>query len=96
MLANASTSTITGLSFEWIDGNFTSLQVSWDPVTPPQGGGVTYHVSYTPVLANGTVREEVVEESSILLTDLDPSLFYSVTVEATIQDASSTSANIGK
>ena len=99
MLANASTNTITGLSFEWIDGNFTSLQVSWDPVTPPQGGGVTYHVSYTPVLANGTITEVVtseVEESRILLSGLDPSLFYSVTVEAIIQDASSASANIGK
>ena len=96
MLANASTSTITGLSFEWTNGNFTSLQVSWDPLTPPQGGGVTYRISYTPVLANGTNTEEVEEKSTILLTDLDPSLFYLVTVEAIIQDASSTSANIGK
>ena len=85
-------------------------------MTPPQGGGVTYRVSYTPVLANGTAtEEEVVEanillndtiteevvtsevkESQILLTDLDSNLFYSVTVEAIIQDAPSISAIIGK
>ena len=116
MLANASTSTITGLSFEWTNGNFTSLQVSWDPLTPPQGGRVTYRISYTPVSVNGTATEEEVEEANILLndtiteevvtsevkesrvllTDLDSNLFYSVTVEAIIQDAPSISANIGK
>ena len=88
MLANTSTSTITGLSFEWTDGDFTSLQVSWDPVSPPQGGGVTYRVSYTPVLANASfmcacVKEVVTPEtavSSTLLSGLDPNLFYSVMV----------------
>ena len=92
MLANASTNTITGLSFEWIDGNFTSLQVSWDPVTPPQGGGVTYRVSYTPVLANVSLMRAcmkevittVTEVSSTLLSGLDPNLFYSVMVEVII------------
>ena len=36
-IAQVNTSTISGLSFEWIDGDFTSLLVSWDPVTAHQG-----------------------------------------------------------
>ena len=85
-------STITGLSFEWTNGNFTSLQVSWDPLTPPQGGGVTYHVSYTPVFANVSqmracmkeVVTTVTEVSSTFLSGLEPNLFYSVMVEVII------------
>ena len=99
-LAQANTSTITGLSFEWENGDFTSLLISWDPVTVPPGGGVTYHIRYSPVMANDTDMEAVVtdetEDTSILLTGLDPSLFYSVTVEAIIQDPIRTTANTGK
>ena len=94
------TSTITGLSFEWANGDFTSLLVSWNPVTAPPGGGVTYHIKYSPVLANDTGMEAVVtnatEGTSILLTGLDPRVFYSVTVEAIIQDPARTTANTGK
>ena len=99
-IVQANTSTITGLSFEWADGDFTSLLVSWDPVTAPPGGGVTYHIRYSPVMANDTDMEAVVtnttEDTSILLTELDPSLFYSVTVETIIQDPARTTANTGK
>ena len=99
-IAQANTSTITGLSFEWTDGSFTSLLVSWDPVTAPPGGGVTYNIRYSPVLANDTDIEAVVtsntEDTSILLTGLDPTLFYSMTVEAIIQDPVRTTANTGK
>ena len=95
MLANASTSTITGLSFEWTDGDFTSLQVSWDPVTPPQGGRVTYRVGYTPVLSNVSLMRACMKEvvttktavSSTLLLGLEPNLFYSVMVEVIIQNS---------
>ena len=91
-MSNAST--ISGLSFQWNDGNFTTLQVSWNPVTAPQGR-VTYHISYSAVLANGTMMKVVVtnetEDVSILLTGLDPDLFYSVMVEAIVQDAPQTS-----
>ena len=94
LLAKSNTSMITGISFEWTNGEFTSLQVGWNPVTAPQGS-VTYHISYSPVLANGTISEEVVtnetEDLSILLTGLDPDLFYSVMVGAIIQDAPQTS-----
>ena len=94
LLAKSNTSMITGISFEWSDGDFTSLQVGWDPVTAPRGS-VTYHISYSPVLANGTISEEVVtnetEDLSILLTGLDPDLFYSVMVEAIIQEPQQTS-----
>ncbi len=99
-VAQANTSTITGLSFEWTDGDFTSLQVRWDPVTAPPGGGVTYHIRHSPVLANDTDMEAVVsietEGTRFLLTGLDPTLFYSVTVEAIIQDPVRTPANTGK
>ena len=99
-VAQANMSTITGLSFEWTDGNFTSLQVHWDPVSAPSGGGVTYHIRHSPDLANDTDMEAVVsittEGTRFLLTGLDPTLFYSVTVEAIIQDPVRTPANTGK
>ena len=99
-VAQANMSTITGLSFEWADGDFTSLQVRWDPVTALPGGGVTYHIRHSPDLANDTDMEPVVsnetEDTRFLLTGLDPSLFYSVTVEAMIQDPVRTPANTGK
>ena len=99
-IAQVNTSSITGLSFEWADGDFTSLLVSWNPVTAPPGGGVTYHIRYSPVMANDTDIEGVVtsetEDTSILLTGLDPRVFYSVTVEAIIQDPARTTANTGK
>ena len=91
----SNTSTISGLFSEWTDGNFTSLQVSWDPVTAPRGR-VTYRISYSPILTNGTIAKVVVtnetEDLDILLTGLDPDLFYSVMVEAIIvQDVPQTS-----
>ena len=43
----------------------------------------------------GVVTNET-EDTSIHLTGLDPSLFYSVTVEAIIQDPVRTTANTGK
>ena len=99
MYSKSNASMITGLSFEWSDGDFTSLQVSWDPVTAPQGG-VTYRISYSAALANSTIAKVVVtnetEDLSILLTGLDPDLFYSVMVETIIQDAPTTSTNTGK
>ena len=51
-------------------------------------------------MANDTDMEGVVtsetEDTSIHLTGLDPTLFYSVTVEAIIQDPARTTANTGK
>ena len=102
-VAQANTSSITGLSLEWANGDFTSLQVSWNPVTAPPGRGVIYHINYSTVSANGTDTENVVtseaEDTSILLTGLDPSLFYSVMVEAIVldvQDAVQATTNTGK
>ena len=91
--AQANTSSITGLSFEWADGDFTSLLVRWDPVTAPPGGGVTYHIRYSPVFVIDTITcmgeasTSEVEDTSILLNGLDPRVFYSVMVDANIQDA---------
>ena len=49
-------------------------------------------------MANDTNIEgtDETEGTSILITGLDPSLFYSVTVEAIIQDPARTTANTGK
>ena len=84
LFAKSNMNMITGLSFEWTDGDFTSLQVGRDPVTAPWGG-VTYRISYSPVLANDTIAKVVVtketEDLSIMLTGLDPDLFYSVMLE---------------
>ena len=92
-LAQVNTSSITGLSFEWADGDFTSLQVCWDPVTAPPGGGVTYRIRYSPVVAIdkityvGEASTSEAVNTSILLTGLDPRVFYCVMVDAIIQDA---------
>ena len=86
-------SSITGLSFEWTNGDFTSLLVHWDPVTAPPGGEVTYHIRYSPefvidtITCMGEASTGEVEDTSILLTGLDPRAFYSVMVDANIQDA---------
>ena len=86
---------ITGL--EWSDDDFTSLEVSWDPVTTQRGREVTYRISYSPVMVNDAnmCMKEVVtscetEGSSILLAGLDPDLFYSVMAEAIIPDTDTT------
>ena len=89
-----STITVTDLSSEWANNDFTSLLVRWDPVTAPLGGGVTYRISYSPVLAIDMITcvhiHEVVtretKDSSILLTGLDHNMFYSVMVVVTILD----------
>ena len=44
----------------------------------------------------GGVVTNTTEGTSILLTGLDQGLFYSVTVEAIIQDPARTTANTGK
>ena len=96
------TSSITGLSFEWADGEFTSLQVSWDPVTAPPGGGVTYRIRHSPVFAIdmitcvGEPSTSEAVDTSFLLTGLDPRVFYSVMVDAIIQDALPTLTGPGK
>ena len=96
------TSSITGLSFEWDDGDFTSLQVRWDPVTAPPGGGVTYRIRHSPVftidmitcVGEASTNEAV--DASILLTGLDPRAFYSVMIDAIIQDTLPTLTGPGK
>ena len=96
------TNSITGLSFEWADGEFTSLQVSWDPVTTPPGGGVTYRIRHSPVFAIdmitcvGEPSNSEAVDTSIFLTGLDPRVFYSVMVDAIIQDALPTLTGPGK
>ena len=96
-IAQANTSTIAGLSVEWTDGNFTSLLVRWDPVTAPPGGGVTYRIRYSPVMANDTdIVTKETKDSRILLTGLDPDRFYSVMLEAIIQEPLQFNANSGK
>ena len=61
---------------------------------------VTYRISYSPVMnndANMCMKEVVssceTEGSRILLTGLDPDLFYSVMVEAIIPDTDTTTGS---
>ena len=92
-IAQANMSSTTGLSFEWANANFTSLLLRWDPVTAPPGGGVTYHIRHSPVFAIdmitcvGEAFTGEAVDTSILLNGLDPRVFYSVMVDAIIQDA---------
>ena len=94
-LSNAGKNTLKAL--EWSDDDFTSLEVSWDPVTTPRGSVVTYRISCSPVMANDAnmCTKDVVtrcetEGNHILLMGLDPDLFYSVMVEAIIPDTDTT------
>ena len=62
-------------------------------MTAPPGGGVTYHIRHSPVLAIdvitcvGEASTSEAVDTSILLTGLDPGVFYSVMVDAIIQNA---------
>ena len=62
-------------------------------MTAPPGGGVTYHIRHSPVLAIdmitcvGEASTSEAVDTSILLTGLDPRVFYSVMVDAIIQHA---------
>ena len=86
---------MSGLSAEWIDGTFTSIQVSWD-----QDRTANYRIWYSPVvdyegrtcmLQSSTA---VTTGSSIVLTELEPTLFYSISVE-NIADNTETSCITG-
>ena len=75
-------SIVSGLSATWIDSNFTSMQVSWD-----QDSTANYRIWYSPVvdyegrtcmLQSSTA---VTTGSNIVLTELEPTLFYSISVE---------------
>ena len=61
-------------------------------MTAPPGGGVTYHIRHSPVLAIdmitcvGEASTSEAVDTSILLTGLDPKVFYSVMIDAIIQD----------
>ena len=96
MSVETNTSTVTGVSLKWIDNAFTSLQVEWDPVTAPQGGIAIYRISHSPVLATGMMVTNETEGLNILLTGLNPELFYSVIVEFFIQDTEQATSNAGK
>ena len=71
-------------------------------MTAPPGGGVTYHIRYSPMFVIDTITcvgvasTSEVEDTSILLTGLDPRVFYSVMVDAIIQDALPTLTGPGK
>ena len=62
-------------------------------MTAPPGRGVTYCIRHSPVLAIDVITcvgEASTSEAvgtSILLTGLDPGVFYSVMVDAIIQNA---------
>ena len=62
-------------------------------MTAPPGGGVTYRIRHSPVLAIdmitcvGEASTSEAVDTSILLTGLDPRVFYSVMVDAIIQEA---------
>ena len=88
-------SIVSGLSAEWIDSNFTSIQVSWD-----QDSTASYRIWYSPVvdyegrtwmLPSSTA---VTTGSSIVLTELEPTLFYSISVES-VTEITTTSTSTG-
>ena len=81
------TSAVTNLSAMWTGGSFSTLQVNWDPVTTVKG--VKFRVIYSyisiatkeivaPVESGHFMLETT--SSDIILNDLDPNSFYSVSV----------------
>ena len=84
-------SPVTSLSFEWTSYNFTSLQVSWQPEPTPQGGLVRYTVRYSPIMSNTVACQTSsahTTNTTIIISHLNPELFYSVSVAMDVQDAS--------
>ena len=84
-------SPVTSLSFEWTSYNFTSLQVSWQPESAPQGGLVRYTVHYSPITSNTVACQTTsaqTTDTTIIISRLNPELFYSVSVAVDVQDAS--------
>ena len=75
-------SIVSSLSATWIDKNFSSMQVSWD-----QDGTANYRIWYSPVVDDkgGTCVlpsvTDVTACSSIILRELEPTLYYSISVE---------------
>ena len=88
-------SIVSGLSAEWIDSNFTSIQVSWD-----QDSTANYRIWYSPVVDyEGRTcmllpSTAVTTGSNIVLTELEPTFFYSVSVES-VADNTKTSSITG-
>ena len=83
-------SPITSLSFEWTNHYFTSLQISWQPEPAPQGGLVRYTVHYSPIMNNILACQTTsahTTDTTIIITCLNPELFYSVSVAVDVQDA---------
>ena len=83
-------SPVTSLSFDWTSYNFTSLQISWQPETTPQGGLVRYTVHYSPIMNNILACQTTsahTTDTTIIISCLNPELFYSVSVAVDVQDA---------
>ena len=83
-------SPVTSLSFEWTSYNFTSLQVSWQPEPASQGGLVRYTVHYFPIMSNTVAYQTTsahTTNTTIIISRLNPELFYSVSVAVDVQDA---------
>ena len=82
----------TAFSAEWVNDNFTSIKLSWQP----DSGVATYTVTYTPVNASGAIDSSsedqmVVAGSTVTLSGLNPMAWYIFRVE--IETLSSTPAD---
>ena len=89
--------TVPGIAFsaEWVNDNFTSIKLSWQP----DSRVATYTVTYTPVNARGAIdscrsQQVVVAGSTVTLSGLNPMAWYIFHVEVETFSATA-SAGIG-
>ena len=79
---------VTAFSAQWIDGSFTAMQLSWEPVTVADGVAVVYTVSYSPVVnasggaidSAGTMQKQTTS-STVTVSGLNPTTWYYFRVE---------------
>ena len=79
---------VTAFSAQWTDGSFTTMQLSWEPVTVADGVAAVYTVSYSPVVnasggaidSAGTMQKQTTS-STVTVSGLNPTTWYYFRVE---------------
>lgn len=95
---------VTAFSAQWIDGSFTAMQLSWEPVTVADGVAVVYTVSYSPVVnasggaidSAGTMQKQTTS-STVTVSGLNPTTWYyfRVEIEESVAAGGSSSTDSG-
>lgn len=93
--------TVTAFSAQWIDGSFTAIQLSWEPVTLADDVVAMYTVSYSPVSNNAsgtidsiTALQMKTMSSTVTVSGLNPTAWYFFRVEIEENEAGPGSSSL--